>query len=437
MRSFLLFLFTVAAIHVSAQDSVAQRANLHFQTTYIYQYKPQFHAKYSGINSLPTQEEKENSLTATLYFGVRLWKGAEVYVNPELAGGSGLAGAFGMGASTNGETFRVGDPAPTLYLARAYFCQSFNLGTTTERREDGQNQLAGKYGTRYLAFYAGKFSLGDFFDNNDFSNSPRTQFMNWALMSNSAWDYSANLRGYTAGAVVVCRYDNMVYKVGIAAEPTVANGPKLNSDYGKSRGLNAEVTRAYQVHHKLPGHVRGLLYANTANMGIYRDAIVEAGRIGDVPDIIAVRHPGHVKYGFGLNADQHLSDNVGVFGRIGYNDGKTETWAFTESDRTISLGINVSGKAWKRANDVLAAGIVMNGLSKDHREYLAAGGLGFQLGDGNLNYDMERVFECYYSCKPTANSLWLSADYQFAMNPGYNKDRGPLSVFAFRLHVEL
>ena len=428
----LLFIST----RLSAHDSAGQRVNLHFQTTYIYQYKPEFSAKYSGGHSIQASEDKENSLTATMYLGVRLWKGAEIYLNPEVAGGSGLSGAFGMAGSTNGETFRVGDPAPTVYIARGYLKQTIDLSREREAVEDNANQLAGNEPQRYLRLYAGKFSLGDFFDNNNYANGPRTQFINWGLMSNTAWDYAANLRGYTAGFMAIYRDKSMTYKICLAALPKVANGSELNMDYGMARGINAEVTKTYLLHKK-EGHVRLLAYRNETNMGDYKQALTTLNT-GLMPDVVLTEKNGRTKTGWGINADQQLSEVVGVFARAGWNDGKTETWAFTEADRTISAGVSVNGKRWKRGNDNIGFGVVMNGISADHKNYLAAGGYGFQLGDGHLNYASELITEMYYSYKPLVNSgIWLSGDYQFAMHPGYNKDRGPLQVLSFRLHVEL
>ncbi len=419
---------------VLAQDSVQQRYNLHFQATYVYQYKPEFSAKYSGPNSISTAEEKQNSLTATLFAGVRLWKGAELYVNPEIAGGSGLTGAFGMAGSTNGETFRVGNPAPSLYLARAYYKQTIALGAKNDKVEDGQNQLEGSEPARFLRLYAGKFSLGDLFDNNEYANAPRTQFLNWVLMNNGAWDYAANTRGYTAGAVVMLQWDKWCYKAAIAALPEVANGPKLNMDFGASRALNAEVDKTVTIC-KREGHIRVLGYLNTANMGSYKEALSYVGV--PMPNIINTEKHGRTKQGFGINIDQELTENMGMFARVGWNDGKTETWAFTEVDRALSLGLSASGKLWHRKDDNAGVAVVVNGLSEDHKAYLAKGGLGFQLGDGALNYSNEAIAEVYYSYKPIHSSMWLSGDYQFAMNPGYNKDRGPLHVLSLRVHVEI
>lgn len=436
------FIFSVVALLAMAdttfaQDTTEQRANVHFQTTYIYQYKPEFHAAYSGPHSLLAKEEKQNSLTATLYAGIRLWKGGEVYINPEVAGGSGLTGAFGMAGSTNGETFRVGDPAPSLYLARAFFKQTVAFSDKRDWVEDGQNQLHVMEPKRFLRLVVGKFSLGDCFDNNRYANGPRTQFLNWALMNNTAWDYSANLRGYTAGAVVAVKWDKMCYKLAMAAEPTVANGAKLNYNYGMSQGIVAEAAREITIN-KREGNIRLLVYRNQANMGSYREAINNALFRGLLPpDITSSERNGNTKTGFGINWDQSVGDNIGVFARVGWNDGFNETWAFTEADETVSAGLNLDGAMWHRKDDNIGVGLVANGLSKDHRDYLAYGGLGFQLGDGALSYAPEMIGEVYYSCKPVSSGIWFSGDYQFAEHPGYNKSRGPVNVFSFRLHVEI
>jgi high affinity Mn2+ porin len=422
---------TASSIH---KDTVSkQRVNIHFQTTYIYQYQPAFNAPYTGTNSLRPEEDKENSVTATLFLGVRLWKGAEIYIDPEIAGGSGLSGAFGLAASTNGETFRVGNPAPTLYLGRGYIKQTIALGSGSTPVDDGENQLAGSAPKNYLQFMLGKYSLGDIFDNNTVSNSPRTQFMNWALMNNAAWDYAANVRGYTYAFTTILQSGSMTYKAALATLPTVANGPDLNTTISQSYALNAEVDRAYKIDDK-DGHVRLLGYYNRADMGSYKEAIAHADT--SVPNVISTRKEGRGKVGFGLNADQQITDAISVFGRLGWNDGKNETWCFTEADETISLGINVNGKNWKRKNDNVALAVVSNGLSQEHREYLADGGLGFQLGDGRLNYGQETAAELYYSYSATSG-IWLTGDYQFILNPGYNVDRGPVSVFSVRVHVEL
>jgi high affinity Mn2+ porin len=287
----------------------------------------------------------------------------------------------------------------------------------------------------FLRFYLGKFSLGDLFDNNQFANSPRTQFLNWCLMNNGAWDYAANLRGYTYSFATVLQWGNMTYKAALATLPIVANGGDLNTDLGQEYSLNFGADRSYKWKNR-DGHLRLLAYYNNGDMGSYSQAIAD-GSPGNY-SVISTRQYGRTRIGAGLNADQQLTDNIGAFFRAGWSDGKTETWCFTEADQSISAGLSLSGKQWKRNDDVIGIGIVANGLSNDHKNYLALGGLGFQLGDGKLNYGNETATEIYYSCKPVAGSgIWFTGDYQLVLNPGYNKDRGPVNVFSFRLHVEL
>ncbi len=415
------------------------RFNLHFQTTYIYQYSARFTTPYSGPHSLSGDEEKQNSLIMTLYGGARLWKGAEVYINPEIAGGSGLSGALGMAGSSNGETFRVGDPAPTLYLGRAFFSQTIALkGNDVDTPEDGANALATFTPKSHLRFVIGKYSLGDIFDQNAVSNSPRTQFMNWSLMNTGAWDYAANVRGYTLAGAAELALNGWAFKAAVAALPEEANGDKLSTDFGKSLSLNAEIARSYKIRGD-EGTWRFLLFHNKTHMGSYRAATYEAllSGSGIIPDVVETRLEGRHKIGFAFNLDQKLSRNLSFFTRIGWNDGKTETWCFTEIDQTAALGIALKGRRWKRADDVLGFGFVANGLSEDHREYLAYGGEGFILGDRGLFFAPETIAELYYSARLRKEGLWLSADYQLCLNPGYNKDRGPASIASIRIHVEL
>ena len=423
-----------------------ERFSIHFQTTYIYQYKPKFSSDYQGRNSLDSAEQKDNSVTATLYLGLRLWKGGELYVNPEIAGGSGLSGALGMAGSSNGETFRVGNPSPTLYLARGYIQQTFALKQNAMRRKGvlntqsvdaDANQLAGYEPKNYLRFIAGKYCLGDYFDNNEYSNSPRTQFMNWALMNNGAWDYAANVRGYTLAFTTELQLGNTNVKANIAAMPEVANGAKLNTNINQAYSLNAEVNHHFNLWNK-PGNLRLLGFYNKANMGNYQDAINIANSLSKTPyvDAAAIGYNGK-KYGFGINFDQELSKTFGVFGRLGWNDGRYQTWCFTEIDQTVTLGLSANGGAWKRTNDNCGLAFILNGLSQDHKDYLAMGGYGFILGDGALNYAPEFITELYYSFKPVKQGIWITGDYQFCMNPGYNMDRGPVHILSARVHVEL
>jgi len=426
------------AITVFAQSDSEQKVNLHFQTTYIYQYKPAFQSPYEGPHSLLSKEEKQNSLTATMYLAIKLWHGAALFINPEIAGGSGLSGAYGLASSTNGETFRVGDVSPTLYLARGYFQQTFSLDNDPDwtkkitNVEDGPNQLHGKEPVNYLRLMIGKFGLADIFDNNQYASSPRSQFINWSFMNNAAWDYAANTRGYTYSIATIVQYGNMSYRAALAALPLVANGPDLNTDLSQAYSLNGEITRSFSIKNN-PGHIRVLGYYNTTNMGNYKKAIAAS----DTPDVESTKTFGNSKTGFGINIDQQLEENIGFFFRFGWNDGKNETWCYTEADKTYSFGIAVNGAEWNRTTDNLGFGVAINSLSTDHKNYLKAGGLGFELGDGTLTYAGEAASEIYYNYKVRDKGIWLTGDYQFVMNPGYNKDRGPVNVFSVRVHVEL
>ncbi len=437
MRPLLLIIITLTGIGANAQliqDTVFQKNwSLHLQATVIPQYHFDFTAKYSGNNSLQTSENAKTSKTATLYIGRRLWKNAAVYFNPEVAGGRGLSGAYGIAGFSNGETFRIGSPNLALYVARAYLEQKFALGRATELTADDLNQLREYAPEKYLSIRAGKFSLADFFDDNSYSHDPRQQFLNWSLMSNGAWDYPANTRGYTVGGVI--EYHSPAGSIRFAAtqEPTYANGPILDGHISKSFGLTAEAEKTIGIHEHT-GTIRLLVFRNQAPMGSYLEAIAKNPA---APDITTVRTYSKTKSGVGLSYQQDLGKFAGLFARVGWNDGKNETWAFTEIDNTASAGLSFDGGKWGRKGDTWALALVSNGISADHRAYLAAGGYGFIIGDGHLNYSRETIFETYYSFTVPFLFLSLSPDYQFVTNPAYNKDRGPVHIVALRLHIQL
>ena len=410
--------------------------SLHFQQTLIDQWHNNLTTPYSGEYSLADRESAKLSFTSTLFIGRRLWKNAAVYFNPEVAGGSGLSGARGIAGFTNGETFRIGDPAPNLYLARLYLRQVFALGTATDVDLDDLNQVAGPTPRRYFALNLGKFSVADFFDQNSYSHDPRTQFMNWSLMSAGGWDYAANTRGYTVGGVFEYVTPDFTARFGSTLMPKLANGPILDFDYGTAHAETVELTKVYHLKGR-QGTIRALGFRNVAAMATYRSAVALAQATGEQPDVVNVRRAGHTKIGFGLNAEQEIARNVGLFARVSYNDGKNETWAFTEIDHSASLGIASTGDRWQRPDDRLGAALVVNGLSPEHRAYLAAGGYGFIVGDGALNYGLEQIGEVYYSFALPTYHASISPDYQLVINPAYNRDRsGPVHVVAVRLHVE-
>lgn len=435
MKKLLLFALTaIAAGHSYAQtDSlIKKRFNLHFQQTVITQTKPGFKASYSGDNSLLPIHETASSLTTTLFGAARLWKGAEAYFNPEMSGGKGFSQTLGLAGFTNGETFRVGSPEPAIYIARAYLTQTFGWGKEIDTLADDQNQLAGFRKKRYFSITAGKFGLSDFFDNNAFSHDARSQFMNWSLMANGAWDYPANTRGYVIGAVFELGQPDWSLRLATTMVTNSANGAIWDGKIGKAHAFTLEYEKRYQIGGE-KGIIRVLAFDNAAMMGSYRLAIAQNPL---APDVTATRDYGRNKYGFGINLEQYINNNLGVFAKTSYNDGKTETWAFTEIDRSISFGAILNGNSWKQKDAEIGLAFVGNGISKDHRNYLAAGGYGFIIGDGKLNYAPEMIAELYYKVNVYQKKFFLSPDYQFILNPAYNKDRGPVNAFALRAHVE-
>ncbi|GAC1588506.1 MAG: hypothetical protein NVS3B25_05200 [Hymenobacter sp.] len=300
--------------------------------------------------------------------------------------------------------------------------------------EDDLNQLGGTRPARYLSVTAGKISIADYFDQNSYSHDPRTQFFNWSLMSAGAWDYPANTRGYTVGAVVEYITPDFALRAASTLVPTYANGPILNYHYTQAHAETVELTKTYKLQGRA-GTVRLLGFRNVANMGRYAQALSEP--MGPRPDVIGTRAEGRTKVGFVVNAEQEVSKTVGLFGRFSYDDGKNETWAFTEIDQSASLGAVSTGARWHRPDDRLGVAVVVNGISLEHRAYLAAGGYGFILGDGALNYGLESIGEVYYNIALPKYHASISPDYQLVVNPGYNRDRsGPVHVVAVRLHVE-
>jgi len=435
---FILFLILPVILHAQAKpDSVKNVPwwNFHFQMTVITQYHPSFKAKYSGRNSLDTNAETNISVTSTLFFGVKLWKGASAYFNPELSGGSGFSSTTGIAGFPNGEVYRVSDPAPHIYVARLYLTQMFDLSPGSYFRDDDLNQLPGYVPDFYLSVTAGKFSIMDFFDNNIYSHDPRSQFYNWTLMGNGAWDYPANTRGYTYGLVLELVKSSWAIRYGFVMVPTTPNGSTMDFNILRSNSQALEFEKKFRIK-SLPGDVRVMAYFTQAQMGNYRQAI-EWGQSHDTtPDLSYSRVLGHTKWGFGINAEQSVHKNIGLFLRAGWNDGVNETFTFTEIDHHLSAGLSIKGGLWKRADDEIGFALIANGLSADHRNYLKAGGYGFIIGDGSLNYSPELITELYYSFRFFTKFLWLSPDYQFILHPAYNIDRGPVHAFGIRAHVE-
>lgn len=406
--------------------------DIHFQLTTVTQAHPSFHASYTGANSLNPGSEHETTVTSTLYLGARLWRGAELYVNPEMTGGSGLSRAFGIAGFTNGEAFRVGSPEPHIFVARALLRQTLAAGSEMEAVEEEANQLRGRRPVRRWTLTVGKFGVADILDDNAYSHEPRTQFLNWADWTSGAWDYPADTRGYTWGAAIEYADRDWAARFAAAAEPKEANGLEIDKNLRHAYSLMVELEKRYEIDGR-EGKARLILFDNRADMGSYRQAIEEAG--AGPPDIIATRRKGRSKYGFAWNMEQSLGERAGLFLRGSWNDGRNEAWAYAEIERSITAGALRRQPFRSRPADEAGIAFIVNGLSRAHQDYLAAGGLGFMIGDGRLTYGLERIAELYYKAS-LRDILWLTADYQFVEDPAYNRDRGPVHVFGLRLHTE-
>jgi len=411
--------------------------NYHFQFTGILQGHPPIHAPYRGTNSLAADYEQAYSVTSTLFLGRKLWKGAAIYFNPEMAGGAGVSKTVGIAGFPNGETFRIGDPAPTVYVARIFLRQHIFLDKEHfEDIPDDDNQIKERVSTSRITLTAGKFSLGDFFDDNNVSHDPRADFMNWAFMNNGSYDYAANTRGYTYGFTAELIKPKWTLRFATALEPTFANGPDLDRHYSRANSENLEFEKRFSIRgHK--GTARLMAFYNVNKAPDYNQAVRSKLNGTDTTmDAIYGKTYGSRKFGFGLSADQELSPTVSAFMRTGWNDGKNATWAFAEIDNELSGGIRITGQNWKRAADNIGIAVITNGISAEHRNFLNNGGYGFMIGDGKLpNYGRENIAELFYQCKIFTN-LWATADYQFVLHPAYNKDRGPVHLLAARIHIE-
>lgn len=405
--------------------------SLHGQTTTVTQGHGAFPSPYAGDNSLESRKEVRTSFTATLFLGRRLWEGGEFYANPEVTAGQGISHVLGLAGAANGEIYRVDSPDLKVSLARVFFRQTWDLGGSREAVAPDANQLGGTRSSRRLVLTLGKFSAGDVFDLNAVSHDPRSQFLNWALMDTATWDYPADTRGYTWGAVLEAYWDAWALRLGSFTEPKVANGLYFDRHLARAHGEALELEHGHELA-GLAGRLRVMAYVNHARMGDYRESL----RLDPTaPDVTATRREGRTKYGWGLSAEQSLAPGLEAFLRAGWNDGRTETWAFTEVDRTAAAGLALAGRRWGRPEDRLGLAAIVNDLSPEHRAYLAEGGYGFIIGDGRLNAGQERILEAYYALRAGAG-ITLSFDAQRAQNPAYNRDRGPVSIYALRLHAQ-
>lgn len=432
-------LFFGALARAQESTEATPAFGFHAQATYIWQRKPSFSAAYTGPKSLGPGAEKSYSFTTTADFGARLWNGAQVHFNPEGAQGVPLSNLTGAGGLSNGELQRGGTTTLRKYIGRLFIQQRFDVGSETEKVDADFNELGGNYGAKRWTITAGSFSLLDYFDNNPYAKDPREQFLNWSFMTHGAWDYPADARGYTTGAMVEYRTPGWSIRGGRSMQPRESNGLPLDRKLTRQYGDQLEVDGNLPVTLDA-GPMRGrlLVFRNRVIAGNFNDALA----LGGVPDLSLVRR-SQTKTGWGATLEAPLAEDAGLFIRASRNSGNLETYAFTEIDRQLSMGGQFTGKPWGRHQDRIGVAYAVNGLSDSHRNYLAAGGQGAFLGDGRLNYGSERVFETYYrwslpewSMRAGKLLTALSLGFQHIINPGYNRDRGPVQVYSVRLHTE-
>ncbi len=422
---------------VLAADANAEEdgspVEVHAQTTYVRQFKPSFSAQYSGNNSLRAGREASYTFTGTLFLGSRIGD-TELYLNPEAVQGAPFSGLHGLGGFTNGEIQRGVGRTPTAYRARAFLRHSWNVGGELEDKASDQNQIKTRYAAERFVLTAGNISVLDVFDVMDYSRDARTQFMNWSSLTYGAWDYAADARGYTWGTVIEYVSPGWQARVGRFLVPVESNGLRLDWTFLERYSDTAELELPYKLAGR-PAIVRALGFRNRVTAGAFSDATTLAATTGGTPDVANVRR-AQTKRGVGLSTQVEVSENVGAYMRAAWNDGETETFMFTEIDRSLAVGTLVKGGSWSRPGDKFGVAAYVNGLSREHREYLSAGGSGFFLGDGQLNYGTERILETFYSIG-LRKYFAFSLGYQRVTNPGYNRDRGPANFFGFRVHAEI
>jgi high affinity Mn2+ porin len=406
------------------------------QANFIFQTHPPFHADYSGKNSLSPNYEKATSRVVTLYTGVRLNNSTEFLVDVEEAGGTALSTGLGLAGNTDLDIVRNPLLSKEPYLARGLIHKVFALSKDSVENQRNSLSLFEELPRRRLEIRFGKFSMPDFFDLNSVGSDTKFQFINWTTDNNGAYDYAADTRGYTVGATADYEDRNWGFRFAEALMPKVANGIDLVWKPWQAHAENFEYELRHGVIPKKAGVIRLLAYTNYANMGIYRDALAnfESG-LTTVPEITA--HPWHItrKYGFGINLEQNVTHYLTAFARFGWDNGKTESFAYTEVDQTFAEGLGANGAWWRRKQDRAGIAFVSNAIGKDHQNYLAHGGLGFLLGDGALNYGRENIVETYYTAH-VWRGIYLAPGLQHINDPGYNRDRGPVLVPSFRAHVE-
>ena len=412
--------------------------SLHAQSTYVLQYKNKFNSPYAGEKSLLSTGDVGKSYTVTItpFIGISPWKGTEIYYNPEAAEGVPFSNLSGLGGFTNGEMQRGNLVPMQFYNARAFIRQTIGLGGGVEHIEDGPNQIKGDVDKRRITLTYGWLSALDYFDSNSYSHDPRTQFLNWSIMAAGAYDFAANGRGYTYGVVGEYFDDGWTVRLARLAMPKTPNGMALDYQLTKQYGDQIEIEREHKVMGQ-DGALRVLFFQNRGILATFNDAVNQAEQTGVYPpNILTSRNGYQNKLGYVLNAEQAVFDDIGLFARWSWNNGQSETEAFTDISRSLSAGTSVKGSYWGRPKDTYGLAFALNGISSSQINYLSQCGSTMFIGDGKIAYQGERILETFYSVN-LFKGAYLSADYQYIQNPAYNSDRGPVSFFGFRAHFEL
>jgi high affinity Mn2+ porin len=403
---------------------------VHGQATFTLQATPGFASPYVGPNSLTPRQAKE-TIDATLFAGVRPWQGGELWINPEVDQGFGLSDTLGIAGFPSAEAYKVGKKSPYLRLQRLFFRQTIDLGGASQAVDADQNQFAGHQTADRLVLTIGKFGVGDVFDTNKYAHDPRGDFLNWTVVDAGTFDYAADAWGYSTGVAAEWYQGDWTLRAGLFNLSKVPNGETLETGFGQYQ-LDGEIEHRHKIAGR-DGAVRLTVFLNRGNFGRFDDALALAAQTGATPDTALVRRRMS-RIGADLNLEQAVSDSVGVFVRAGLVNGAIEPYDFTDVDRSASAGVSITGKGWGRDADTLGAAVAVNGISAEHRRYLAAGGIGILVGDGRLpDAGDEAIGEVYYSWAPV-KPVRLTLDYQIVGNPGYNRERGPVNVFTLRLH---
>ena len=435
--STILLHFTIASTYaagetpVPIENTIEESWALHGQVTNLSQKHSSFRSPYSGTNSLDARGRTEETTDITLYAGVSPWPGAQLRLNPEIDQGFGLSNTVGIAGFPSGEAYKVGANRPYLRLPRAFLRQQFPLSGESQKMDSAANQLSGSTNENNVTLTVGKFSVTDIFDTNSYSHDPRVDFMNWSLIDSGAIDYAADAWGFTYGAAVEWNENWWSFRAGVFQLSAVPNGKIVKPDFSQYSFVTEFESRYQWQGH--PGKAKLLAIVNRARMGRYRDAVDLSGA-NNPPDIALVRHTAS-RAGIALNIEQELQKDLGIFLRVSGNDGSKEAYEFTEINRSLAAGLSLKGPSWNRPEDAFGLAIVNNYLSGAAQQYFRAGGVGILIGDGALRYGPEQIAETYYSVK-IANGLAATIDYQRIKHPAFNRERGPVSIYALRLHAE-